>query len=66
MKLISWNCRGILGAPAVRSLLEIQRRHRPDAFFLSETHLDEDKAEALMKKLGMDERIVAPSPDGRN
>ena len=65
MKLISWNCWGLLGAPIVRSLLEIQRRHRLDAFFLSKMHLDKDKVEGLMKKFGMGERIVAPSPDGR-
>ncbi|XP_073357687.1 uncharacterized protein [Aegilops tauschii subsp. strangulata] len=65
MKLISWNCRGILGAPTVRSLLDIQRRHRPDAFFLSETHLDDEKAEALRVKLQMDEMLVAPCLDGR-
>ena len=64
MKITSWNCRGILGAPTVRSLLDIQRRYEPDAFFLSETHLDEAKAEELMRKLRMDEMIVAPSLDG--
>ena len=65
MKLISWNCRGLLGAPTVRLLLAIQRQHNPDAFFLSETHLDDEKAEKLMRKLGMDERIVEPCLDGR-
>ena len=65
MKIISWNCRGLLGAPIVRSLLDIQRRHKPNVFFLSETHLGDDKAEIVMRKLGMDERIVAASPDGR-
>ena len=64
MKLISWNCRGLIGA-LVRSLLDIQRRHKTDVFFLSETHLDDAKAEELMRKLGMDERIVVASPDGR-
>ena len=65
MKLLSWNCRGILGASTVRSLLDIQRRHEPDAIFLSESHLDKDKAESLMKKLRMDHLIVSPSLDGR-
>src|SRR4051812_10930588 len=65
MKTIAWNCRGILGAPTVRSLLDIQRCHEPDVFFLSETHLDEEKAEAVRKKLRMDHMIVSPSPDGR-
>ena len=65
MKLISWNCRGLLGTPTVRSLLDIQRRHNLDAFFLSETHLDEDRAEDLMRRMGMDYKIVAPCLDGR-
>ena len=65
MKLISWDCRGLLGAPTVRLLLAIQRQHNPDAFFLSETHLDEDKAEVLMRKMGMVYKIVEPSLDGR-
>ena len=66
MKLISWNCRGLLGAPTVRSLLDIQRRNNPDAFFLSETHLYETKAEEIMRKLRMDHRIVVPCLDGRS
>lgn len=65
MKLLSWNCRGLLGAPAVRSLLDVQRRYNPDALFLSETHLDEARAEDLMRKMKMDHRLVAPCLDGR-
>ncbi|XP_073357794.1 uncharacterized protein [Aegilops tauschii subsp. strangulata] len=65
MKLLSWNCRGLLGAPAVRSLLDVQRRYNPDALFLSETHLNEARAEDLMRKMKMDHRLVAPCLDGR-
>ena len=65
MKLLRWNCRGILGALTVQSLLDFQRRHEPDAVFLSETHLDEEKAENLRKKMKMDRMIVSPSLDGR-
>lgn len=65
MKIVTWNCRGLLGTPTVQSLLDIQRRHRPDAFFLSETHLSDAKAEELKRKLGMDEMICEPSVDGR-
>ena len=65
MRIISWNCQGILVTPTVLLLLDIQRRHKPDVFFLFETHLDDEKAEALRRRLGMDEKIVVPSPDGR-
>ena len=65
MKLISWNYRGLFGAPTVRPLLDIQRRHSPDVFFLSETHLDDLQADEVNKKLKMDHKIVAPSLDGR-
>lgn len=49
----------------MRSLLDIQQQHNPEVFFLSETHLDESRAEGLMRKLRMDHRLVAPS-DGRS
>jgi exonuclease III len=66
MKLIGYNCRTLRGGPAVRSLLDIQRQHNPDAFFLSETYLDEEKADDVRKKLKMDHMIVSPSADGRS
>uniref|UniRef100_A0A453SQF7 Endonuclease/exonuclease/phosphatase domain-containing protein n=2 Tax=Aegilops tauschii subsp. strangulata TaxID=200361 RepID=A0A453SQF7_AEGTS len=56
---------GLLGSRTVQSLLDIQRRHRPDAFFLSKTHLNDAKAEELKRKLGMDDMICEPSVDGR-
>ena len=65
MKIFSWNCRGLLGAPTVRSLLDFQRRYNSDVSFLSETHLDNDKAANLMRKLQCDHRLVVPSLDGR-
>ena len=65
MKLISWNYRGLLGTLTVRSLLDIQRRHSPDVFFLSETDLDDLQADEVKKKPKMEHKIVAPSLDGR-
>lgn len=39
MNLLSWNCRGIGQAPAVRALSSLVRAHRPCILFLSETVL---------------------------
>ena len=61
MKIISWNYRGLLGASTVRSLLDIQRRHEPDAFFLFETHLNTAWANKLLRKLKMDRVEVVES-----
>ncbi|XP_021304035.1 uncharacterized protein LOC110430565 [Sorghum bicolor] len=37
MRLITWNCRGLGNGPAIRGLLDIQKREAPDILFLSET-----------------------------
>ena len=58
MKILAWNCRGLASARAVRALLEIQKRERPDVFFLSETHLGKAKAENLKRRLGCDHFII--------
>ena len=65
MKIMAWNCQGLASAWAVRALLEIQKRERPDVFFLSETHLGKAKAEILKRKLGFDHFIIHES-DGRS
>lgn len=64
MKILSWNCRGLNSARAVRELLDIQKCYKPDVFFLSETHLSRVKAEKLRKHLGCDQLIIHES-DGR-
>jgi exonuclease III len=65
MKILAWNCQGLASARAVRALLEIQKRERPDVFFLSETLLGRTKAEILKRKLGCDQFIINES-DGRS
>ena len=64
MKALVWNCQGLGNAPAVRALLDVQRRTDPDVVFLSETHLERYPAECLKRRLKMDGMIVNPS-DGR-
>lgn len=61
MKLLSWNCRGLQQAAAVRALLEVQKWCKADIIFLSETHLEEWPAECLRKRLKMDRKEVSAS-----
>lgn len=65
MKMLAWNCQGLASARAVRALLEIQKRERPDVFFLSETHLGKAKTKKLKRRLGCDHFIINES-DGRS
>ena len=65
MKILVWNCRGMRKPAAVRALLGIQERLKPDVLFLSETHLDMAKAGKLKRRLGFDEMEVSES-DGRS
>ena len=46
-------------------LLKIQKREKPDVFFLSETHLGKVKAENLKRRLSYDHFIIHES-DGRS
>ena len=61
MKILSYNCRGLIGAAAVRALLSILKRSCPDVVFLLETHLDEWPAECLRRKVKMDFKEVVHS-----
>ena len=65
MKILSWNCRGLASAQAVRALVDIQKHEKPDVLFLSETHLGKVKAEELRRRLGCDHYIIHES-DGRS
>lgn len=65
MKILAWNCRGLASARAVRALLDVQKREKPDVFFLSETHLSKAKAEKIKRKVGCDHMIIHES-DGRS
>jgi hypothetical protein len=65
MKILAWNCQGLVSARAVHALLEIQRREKLDVFFLSETHLGNVKIENLKRKLRCDHIFIHES-DGRS
>ena len=64
MKILGWNCRGMLSNTAVRELLDLQKRTRADLIFLSESHLNNCKADELRRVLGFDSMFVVES-DGK-
>ena len=65
MKLLCWNCHGMKKPVAVRALLGIQGRVRPDVLFLPEAYLSKAKAEKLRRRLGF--KVMAESEsDGRS
>ena len=64
MKLLAMNCRGLGNDPAVRSVLDVQRKNDPDVIFLSETHLESYPAECLRRRMRMDRKFVCVG-DGR-
>jgi exonuclease III len=49
MKLLSWNCRGLGKASAVRALRKLILTHRPDMVFLTETKLQ--GSDFLLRKI---------------
>jgi exonuclease III len=65
MRILSWNCRGLQQAAAIRALLHVQKCRSPDVMFLMETHLDDYPAECLRRRLKMDHKYVVQS-DGKS
>ena len=61
MKIIGWNCHGMLSPTAVRELLDLQRRTKADLIFLSESHLNICKADELHRVLNFDSMFVVES-----
>ena len=65
MKLSGWNSRSLVSEVAVRDLVDFQGRVKVDVLFLSESHLDKEKAEVLRRKLGFNFMLINES-DGRS
>lgn len=51
MKILGWNCRGMLSNTTVRELLDLQGRIRADLVFPLESHLNKCKADELHRVL---------------
>ncbi|CAM8951481.1 unnamed protein product [Rhodiola kirilowii] len=52
MRIISWNCRGVGGPRAVRSICDVVSTHRPSILGLVKTKKSDEEWEALRCKLG--------------
>ncbi|CAM8920557.1 unnamed protein product [Rhodiola kirilowii] len=61
MRLLSWNCRGVGGPRAVRSLGDVVRTHRPSILGLIETKKADPDWEHLKRKLGFTECFAVGS-----
>ena len=64
MKILGWNCCGMLSHTAVHELLDLKGLIRTDLVFLSESHLNKCKADELRRVLNFDSMYVVES-DGR-
>lgn len=54
MNAISWNCRGLGNARAVRALKDLVKSYKPTILFLSETLSETGRIESLCSQLGYD------------
>jgi exonuclease III len=65
MRIITWNCWGLGKGPAIRGLLDVQKREAPDILFLSETKHDEKWMEWLKWKLELTNLVTVDSEGSR-
>lgn len=61
MRLISWNCRGILNNPTGRELRALVCKFKPEIIFLMETRSDSNRMAPLSRILGYPNFYAIPS-----
>jgi hypothetical protein len=52
MRVLSWNCRGLARAPTIRTLRALNRLHRPEIIFLSETKVHAQRIRFVLNQIG--------------
>lgn len=58
MRLLSWNCQGLVNTPTVRHLQGINGQYCPEIIFLSETKSRRNYMESIVEKMGFNDLLV--------
>ncbi|PRQ50827.1 putative endonuclease/exonuclease/phosphatase [Rosa chinensis] len=54
LRVLAWNCLGIVGGCRLRALVDLIRKEKPRVLFLLETLCDQGQLESLRIKTGFD------------
>ncbi len=60
MNCLVWNCRGLGNPRSIQELTELVRSKDPEAVFMIETWLDDDRLEKIRCKLSFANKLVVP------
>jgi hypothetical protein len=66
MRLIAWNCQGLENGPAVRGLLDVQKKEDPNVLFLSKMKHNKRWMEGFRWRLNMPNMVVKDSEGTRD
>jgi hypothetical protein len=66
MRLIAWNCHGLENGPAVRGLLDVQKKEDHNVLFLSKMKHNKRWMEGFRWRLNMPNMVVKDSEGTRD
>lgn len=61
LRIISWNCRGLLNPRSVRELHDLVRCWNPKIVFLTETKSKKNRMERIKNRIGFANGLIVPS-----